>query len=254
MAAVVLVALIVRRRAGLIPAFRNIGLPGLFGGMALGVSTMCFVWSITNTTVANTLFLIATAPLFTAVFAWLLLRERVNGPAWIAIAIASLGVSIMVHVGITDGRILGNVVGLGIPVNTALFVVAVRAGRRSDMLPTVCVAGIFGAIVSGAVAGDLAVSGRDLVLCALMGTAQVGLGMMLYTLGARHIRAAELSLLSMIEFIIGPIWVWLIVSEVPAIETVIGGVIILGSVSGLALWMIFATAGAWHTGPRAGSR
>ena len=168
-----------------------------------------------------------------------MLGERVRTANWVAIAVAIVGIAVMVQEGIAGGRAFGNVMALTAAATGAFYYVTLRAGRRIDMMPTVCVAGVLAAIVTGVIATDLTViSGHDLFYSLLLGAGQVGLGMMIYTLGARHVRAAELALLSLAEFIVSPILGWLIVGEIPSAATLVGGAIILGAVGGLAVWSL----------------
>jgi DME family drug/metabolite transporter len=243
-ALMVLVVLAVRQRGRVVEVFRNAGMTGLFGGTVLGLGNVCYVLSISNTTIANTMFLLSTIPFLTAIVAWVILRERVRPASWVAIGLATIGVAVMVQEGIAGGRAFGNIMALAAAMSGALFYVAIRAGRRVDMIPTVCIAGAVAAILAGAAGGDFSVSAHDLFYSALMGAGQVGIGMLLYTLGARHIRAAELSILSLTEFIVSPIWGWLIVGEIPTSATLAGGVVILGAVGGLALWSLRRPAAA----------
>ncbi len=240
-AIMVLTVLAVIHRGRLVTAFRNAGKAGLIGGIALGLGNVCYILSISNTTIANTMFLLSIVPFLTAIAAWVALGERVRPASWVAIGFATLGVAVMVQGGIAGGRAFGNIMGLAAALSGAFFYVAVRAGRRFDMIPTVCVAGVVAAIFSGAVAagpGLFDISTHDLFFSSLMGFGQVGIGMLLYTVGARYVRAAELAILSLTEFIISPIWGWLIVGEVPVAATLVGGVIILGAVGALALWRL----------------
>ena len=240
----IFVVLLARDRGRVFATVRGIGWPGLSGGLFLGLAFFGYVFSITNTTVANTLFLISTIPFFVAILAWPVLKERVSAPTWIAIAVALVGVVVMVNQGLNTGRWLGNVMGLFCAVTSAFFVISIRygaarLGRSADMVPTVCVAGLIGALIALiAAGGDVGVNLNDLFWCVLAGALQVGLGFMLYTMGARYIRAAELSLLGLIEVIIGPIWVWLLLTEVPDTYTVIGGAVVLAAIAGLALWSL----------------
>ena len=246
-AIMVLMVLAVRHRGKVIAVFRNAGMTSLVGGVALGLGNVCYILSISNTTIANTMFLLSIVPFLTAIAAWVVLRERVRPASWVAIALATLGVAIMVQEGIAGGRAFGNIMGLAAATSGAFFYVAVRAGRRVDMIPTVCIAGAVAATFSGAVAagsGIFTISAHDLLFSSVMGAGQVGIGMLLYTLGARYVRAAELSILSLTEFVISPIWGWLIVGEIPTSATLLGGVIILGAVGGLALWQLRRPAAA----------
>ena len=240
-AIMVLMVLAVLHRGKLVTVFRNAGRTALIGGVALGLGNVCYILSIANTTIANTMFLLSIVPFLTAIAAWVVLRERVRPASWVAICLATLGVAVMVQGGIAGGRAFGNIMGLAAAFSGAFFYVAVRAGRRFDMIPTVCIAGAVAAIFSGAVAAGpelFTISAHDLFFSSLMGFGQVGIGMLLYTVGARYVRAAELSILSLTEFIISPIWGWLIVGEIPTSATLLGGIVILGAVGGLALWSL----------------
>ncbi len=240
-AIMVLCVVAVLHRGKLVTVFRNAGRAGLIGGIALGLGNVCYILSIANTTIANTMFLLSIVPFLTAIAAWVVLGERVRPASWVAIGFATLGVVVMVQEGIAGGRAFGNIMGLAAAASGAFFYVAIRAGRRFDMIPTVCIAGVVAAIFSGSVAagsGLFTISAHDLFFSSLMGFGQVGIGMLLYTVGARYVRAAELAILSLTEFIVSPIWGWLIVGEVPVAATILGGVIILGAVGGLALWRL----------------
>ena len=244
MAVFIFLILLARDRASIVATLRGIGIPGISGGLFLGIGFFGYVFSITNTSVANTLFLISTVPFFTAIFASLLLREKVGKPTIIAIIVALIGVTIMVGQGLNAGRWLGNVMGIVCAVATSLYIISIRYGsvryeRVTDMVPTVCVAGVIGAIIAFIIeGGSVGISTNDLAWCAVAGAFQVGLGFMLYTMGSRYVRAAELSLLGLIEVIIGPIAVWLLLAELPDIYTVIGGSVVLLAIAGLALWSL----------------
>ena len=149
--------------------------------------------------------------------------------------LAIAGVAVMVGGGIGAGALTGNLMALLSVVGFAGFAVAMRWGRRTDMLALVCLAGVFTAVVAGAMADGYAYSGRDLGVCIFMGVVQVGAGMMLFTMGSRHVPAAELALLMLTEVVLGPIWVWLLLGEVPRLVTLAGGAVVLAAIIGHAL-------------------
>ena len=151
---------------------------------------------------------------------------------------ALAGVAVMVGEGFATGSPFGNLSALLAALGFAGFTVALRRGKTRDMLPSVCLAAVFTALVAGVMvsagAGGFAISARDLGLCAVMGAVQIGAGLTIYTAGSRHVPAAELALLSLSEVVLGPIWVWLGVGEVPSLATVIGGAVVLGAIVGHA--------------------
>ncbi len=145
----------------------------------------------------------------------------------------------MVGEGIVVGTLFGNLAGLGAALGFSGFTVALRRGKAVDMLPAVCLAGAFASIASGMmillVAQTFVVSMHDLSLCVVLGVVQIGFGLIIYTMGSRHVPAAELALLSLTEVILGPIWVWIGVGEVPSVLTLVGGTIVLAAVAGRAI-------------------
>jgi drug/metabolite transporter (DMT)-like permease len=234
-----LVVLAARNRGSLIAAFRSAGLTGVVAGTCIATANICFIFSITHTTVANTLFMLSAAPFFAALLGRLLIGEVVRHATWVAMAVALVGVAVMVGEGVAVGGLFGNLAALGAAMGFAAFTVALRRGKAVDMLPAVCVGATVAMLASGAMAlagGDgLAITAYDLALCALLGVVQVGFGLIVFTLGSRHVPAAELALLSMTEVVLGPLWVWLGVGEVPSMLTVIGGAVLMTAIAGHAL-------------------
>lgn len=237
MAGIFAVALTVRERGRLDRAFRRAGPMVLIAGAILGVGNVSFSLAILNTTVANALLILSASPFLSAIFAWLLMRERVGRTTLIAMTAALTGVAIMVFEGLGAGRFFGNVMAVLCLVTHAGFIVALRYARNVDMLPSVCVAGSIAAL--GGAAGLLPglavmVGPNDFLMCALMGVGTMGLGFALFTLGARYLPAAQASLLLMSEVILAPIWVWMFWDEVPSNLTLIGGSLVLAAVFGQA--------------------
>jgi len=237
----------VRHRGRLLAAFARAGWNGLLAGACLSGGFMGFILALSHTTVANAVFMLGVTPFVAAVLGWWWLGEPVRRATWLAMAIACLGVATMVANGIAIGTALGNGLALGTALCFATFSVLLRRGREQDMLPCVAHAGIVAFLVSGLLLtlglggapsdglASLAIGSRDLVLCLIMGSVQVGTGLTIYTLGARHVPAAELTLLSLTELALAPIWVWLAVGEVPTPLTLAGGGIIMAAIAYQAL-------------------
>jgi drug/metabolite transporter (DMT)-like permease len=237
--AALLVVLAVRNRSRIVMSFRTVGWVGVIAGLCSAGSFIAFIFSLTHTTVANSLFLASSSPFIAAVLGWVLLGERVRPATWIAIIGAFLGVGVMVWEGAAVGSLFGNLTALAAAFGFAGFTVALRWGRAVEMLPAVCLAGLFAAVVSGLMTittGEgLMVTSHDFLLCLIYGGLIVGGGLAIYTIGSRYIPAAELTLLSMAEVVLGPVWVWVGIGEVPSGMTLLGGSIVLFSIAGLAI-------------------
>lgn len=236
---------VVKYRGGVLRAYRAIGWPGLAAAVILAAGYPTYVLALLNTTIANALFLLSTAPLIAAVLGWIVLREHVHRSTWAAIMGTVLGVLVMVFEGMRGGGLFGNVMALGAAFFFAAYTIAIRWSRGVDMLPALSLAGFFaaGMGVIGA-GGDMTIGHHDLALCLAMGGFQAALGFMFFTLSARHILAAEVNLLAMGEVVLGPIWVWLVIGEIPSEVTLVGGAIVLTSVFAFAVSSVRATADA----------
>ena len=232
-----------RHRGRLIRAFRGAGWNGAAAGVVLSGGFVGWVLALHHTTVANATFMLGASPFFGALLGRLVLGEPLRRATALAIAAALLGILIMVGGGLALGTIQGNLLALAASLSFAIFSVLLRRGREHDMLPCVAIAGAASALIAlpvvlaGApsLASALLLTPRDLALCAVMGAVQVGGGLALFTLGARHVPVAELTLLSSTELALAPIWVWLAVSEVPSGATLLGGAIIIGAITYQAL-------------------
>ncbi len=236
---VAVLLLFMAARGGVGTIFAAAGGKSVLAGLSLALGSACYVFSITHTTVANTLFMLSAGPFIAAVLGRILLGEAVQRVTWVAMAGAAAGVAIMVADGVAGGALSGNIAGLGAAVGFAGFSVALRSGRGADMLPATCHAGLFSLLI-GIVAqllsgGGLMPSTADLGLCLTYGAIAVGGGLIVFTLGARHVPAAEASLLSMTEVVLGPIWVWLFFAETPSRATLAGGALLLASIGVRAL-------------------
>lgn len=225
-----LAILAIRYGRALPGAFRAIGRTGLFGAALLGFGFSGYVLALMNTTIANALFVMSAGPIVAAALAWLLLREKVRPATWYAMAGTVAGVAIMVSGALEANGLFGVAMAAFAMVVVSGYAVVARRQHAVDMLPALCVAGFIGAAIGALGAGDLALSPRDLAICLAMGGGQVMVGFMLLTLAARHAPAAEVTLVALGEVIFGPILAWSIIGEVPAPETLVGGVAVLGSV------------------------
>ena len=149
---------------------------------------------------------------------------------------AMLGICLMVANGMALATFFGNLMGLTSAIGSAGFIVALRWGRRTDMLVAIFYAGLFAALAGMLLSDRLALGLHDIGFCLLYGAGSLALGLTLFTLGSPLLSAAELGLLSLMEVVLGPVWVWLSVGEVPAALTLVGGAIVLGAIAVQALW------------------
>lgn len=214
-----------------LPAIRAAGAAGVLGGIGLVAAMGGAIVAFQSTTVANAAFLFAASPFLAAVLGRILLGEAVAARTGIAMAIALLGIFLMVRDGLAAGAWLGNIAALVSAAGFASFTVALRWRRLTDSLPTSVLGSFFAVIVGGIAAlhmdQPLNLPVPDLLWCALMGAVTLSGGMILYTFGSRVVPSAELALLANIEVMLAPFWVWLLLSETASPATFLGGAIIL---------------------------
>jgi len=215
------------------------GLPASIGGLSLVAAYAGGIYAIQTTSVANAMFLFASAPFMAAILGWIVLRESVRPATWIATCVAMTGIAVMVS-GQSDGAsLIGSLAALGSAFGFAVFTVALRWGKSGEMLPAVFLSGVYAIIITGviclAIGAPLILSLNDGGIAMGMGVFQVGAGLILYTLGSKTVPAAELTLLSLAEVLLGPLWVWLFLGETITAYTLIGGTILLAAIAGNAL-------------------
>jgi drug/metabolite transporter (DMT)-like permease len=221
----------------------KLGTSGLIGGAGLGIAMVSFMFSITNTSAAITLLCLAAMPFFTALLAFLFLKETISINVWIAIIIATIGIIIMAIGNTSEASLIGFIFGMTSSIGFAVFSVTLRWRKETPKFTTTAFAGFFCVILS-----SIMILSKDLVffsssynssLFSLHGTL-VCIGLILYSIGSKAIPAAELTLLSLTEVIGGIFWVWLPlfgVNEIPTTNTIIGGFFIFISLTYYSLVM-----------------
>ncbi len=217
--------------------FVSMGWPGVGMGLCVALASASFVVALSHTTVANILLMQAGAPLIAALLGWALFRERVSGPTWAAILAVILGVAVMVSAS-SGGQVslLGNALAL---LTTLCFTCAVLITRRFAhvrMMPAVCFGMAVAAIAGALMAHSLQASPRDMGLLFVFGALNLGLGMAFFVSGGPKVPASIVALLSTLETVLGPIWVWLAHGETPGARTLLGGVIVFGALLAHLLW------------------
>jgi drug/metabolite transporter (DMT)-like permease len=229
-AALFLVAYIAwRERGRTFAAFRDMGRPGLVVALCFAGASICLVVALNLTTVANTLVIFSTAPLFAALFGRLWLGEPVRRQSWLAMLGAVCGVAIMVSDSFSRGSLAGDLFALGTAIGLAVATVTIRARRELRMTPATCLGTILAALVALPLATPLAVTGGDFGLLFVFGAGQLGLGLALFASGARLAPAAEVALVAVLEPVLGPLWVWALLGEHPGGAGLLGGGLVLGA-------------------------
>jgi drug/metabolite transporter (DMT)-like permease len=240
-----LILMAVLKRGRIASAFREAGLAGLYSGIAIGLAIICYIFSISRTTVANTLVLVAAAPLFAAALGMVMLKERVTPRTWTAIAVACCGIALMFLERMGAGELFGNLLAIVAAVLYAFSIVIMRGSGEVNLIPAICIAGAVSAAITVPYADFASVPVRDMSILAAMGIGQMGLGLVLFVFGAQRLPPAETALLALTETILAPLWVWLAINEVPSDLALIGGGILFAAV-------LANTALSLRRGPRFG--
>ena len=209
--------------------YKKIGKSGIIGGVGLGIAMITFIYSITNTSAAITLLCLAAMPFFTALLAFLFLKEKISLNVWISIFLATIGIIIMAIGNSEKNSLIGFIFGITSSIGFSVFSVTLRWRKETPKFTTVAVAGlfcfVFATIIILIKGQTFFSSSYNSTMFSLHGTL-VCLGLILYSIGSKAIPAAELTLLSLTEVIGGIFWVWvpiLGINEIPSTNTIIGG-------------------------------
>ncbi|NBQ83102.1 MAG: DMT family transporter [Alphaproteobacteria bacterium] len=217
----------------------RMGMNGVLGALALVAAYAGGIYSIQATSVGNAMLLFASAPFMTAILGQVVLGEKVRRQTWFAIVVAIIGIVIMVADKFGGAAIYGNLAAIASAFGFAVFTITLRRGKTTDMMPVVFLSGLFGMVIMAVIclltSLTFAVPLNDIGIAMSMGVFQVGAGLVLYTIGSRTVPAAELTLLSLAEVVLGPFWVWLFLGEILTINTIIGGMVLLVAIAGNAL-------------------
>ena len=206
------------------------GFPGIIGGVFLSTSFVGYIFAMTETTIANVVFIISSQTLFLAVFGYFFLKEKISLRSFIAIILAVSGVILMVGDSISGGSLIGNLAALLIPINFSILIIIIRKHPDLDMLPAIFYSGVLSAIYGFILSESLTISYKDLGLSFLLGVPQLAFGFIFVTIGSRTTPAATVGLLMLTESIFGPIWGWLIYNEMPPTSVFIAGAMIITAV------------------------
>jgi drug/metabolite transporter (DMT)-like permease len=223
------VVLSVARRRSILAQWRDGGRPVAAVAVCMAIASTCFIFSIANTSVANTLLLMSTSPYVVGLLGWLVLGERVAPRTWLTMGVALAGAVVMVSSSYGRGGLLGDVLAIIMATSFAVATVLVRRHPRISMAPAAALATAFTFLMALPLATPLATTPRDLALLAFFGIGQFGAGFLLFMAGARLIPAAQTSLIGMLETVLGPVWVWLVLHERPDAASLTGGALILAA-------------------------
>ena len=216
--------------------YSRIGLSGLIGGVSLGIANISFILSITTTTAAVTMMMLATQPFVAAILAYIFLKEKISKTTFIAITVAAAGIIFMSLDSKGEGTLFGLINGLLSSLGFAGFTVSLRWRKNTPKFTTVAIAGIFCSAVAILVLlfndSSILISLKNSSLSALHGFL-VCTGLILFSMKSKYLPATDLTLLSLTEVLGGIFWVWLPlfgINEVPSVNTLIGGAIIISAI------------------------
>ena len=210
--------------------FYKSGIPGLVAGLFLGLGFSSYVFAMYYTTVANTLFIITTETIFLAFFGYIFLKEKISLVTFISILLGMLGVLLIVGSSLsvqTSEQFFGNIVAFVMPISFAVLIIIVRKYPNTDMVPAQFTAGVMAALIGFLISEKLLVSPHDIFLGFAAGAFQIGFGFILITVGSQTTPAAVVGVLMLTEAVLGPIWAWLFINEIPPTSVIIGGSIIV---------------------------
>jgi drug/metabolite transporter (DMT)-like permease len=228
---VVFVGLLLIYKANFIKKTFSNGFHGIAYALVFTITNITFVISIENTNVANTLIMIALAPMLSAILSFVFLKEIPDKKTWAAIIVTTLSVIYIFYDAIDAGDILGNALGLLTAFGLAVGAVIIRSAKKINLVPSAMFGKLLVALVAFYFADNLSLKGYDLTIVPLMCVMCVAIPFVLVTMAPRYITAAEVNLFFLLETILGPIWVWFVIKEQPSIETIIGGIVIIITIS-----------------------
>ena len=223
----VLLSLLIIYKSNFFKIFLSTGYPGVAYSITFALTNITFIISIQNTNVANTLVMVALAPMLSAILGLIFLKENPERKTWIAIIITTLAAIYIFYDSIQIGNFLGDIFGLITALGLAVGAVIVRSAKNRNLVPSAVVGKLFVAIIALFFVESFELSNKDLIIVPAMCILCVAIPFVLVTIAPRFITAAEVNLFFLLETILGPIWVWMVIKEQPTLETIQGGLIII---------------------------
>jgi drug/metabolite transporter (DMT)-like permease len=224
--AALLVYVAVVERGRVVHAFRSVGLPGVAVAVCVAIASAGFIGALNHTSVARVLFILAVAPVLAALLARVTLGEPITRRTAMAMALALAGVAVMLGAP-GEGNLAGDGLSFLVALAFALMIVITRWRHDVSMAPATCLSQAILVVVFLPFAAPGEIGGEDVVWLAALGIGQIGLGFALLTVGARLIPAAQVGLITLLEVVLGPVWVWLALAERPGTLTLVGGAIVI---------------------------
>ena len=218
-------------KSKLVNSFILIGKIGILYAILYAITHVCFVYSIQNTSVANTLVLIAAAPIFAAIFSVFILKEIPDYFTWIIIFIALIGMIIIGWGSYTTSGIFGDIMALIVALGMGFSMVLVRFYKNVDLVPACLIGCLIAALYALPFNINFSLNYNQIILILIMCLIILPIPFMILTIAPKYAPAHEVALIFLMESVLGTAWVWLVIKEVPPFNTIIGGIILLIAVS-----------------------
>ena len=223
----ILIGLLFIYKSNLIKKILENGWHGVAFILTFAITSTVFVVSIENTNVANTLVMVALAPMLSAIISLIFLKENPDQKTWIAIVVTTLAVIFIFYDAIESDDFLGNFLGLICATGLAANAVIIRSAKKISLVPSAMVGKLVVALFALIFVDQLELKNNDLFIIPIMCIVCIAIPFVCVTLAPRYITAPEVNLFFLLETILGPLWVWLVIHEQPSVETIIGGSIII---------------------------
>tara|TARA_B100000029_G_scaffold77706_1_gene69337 strand:+ start:37 stop:915 length:879 start_codon:yes stop_codon:yes gene_type:complete len=224
---VVLIGLLFFYKNNFLKALLGIGFTGIFYTASFATCNITFLISIQNTNVANTLVMIALAPMLSAILGSLFLKEAPDKKTWVAILITFSACIYIFHDSLKLGNIYGDLMGFVTALGLACNATLARYAKNRDLVPSAVIGKLLVAFFALFFVENFELLGKDLIYVPLMCIMCVAIPFVLVTIAPRFITGAEVNLFFLLETILGPIWVWMVIKEQPSSETILGGIVII---------------------------
>ena len=237
----VLLGLLLIYKSNFIKIFLNTGYPGIAYSITFALTNITFIISIQNTNVANTLIMVALAPMLSAILGLIFLKENPEKKTWFAIIITTLSAIYIFYDSIQIGNFLGDFFGLITAMGLAAGAVIVRSAKARNLVPSAVLGKLIVAVVAAFFVQNYELVNRDLIIVPAMCVLCVAIPFVLVTIAPRFITAAEVNLFFLLETILGPLWVWLVIKEQPSLETILGGLVIILTIAVHSIFVIKKT-------------
>lgn len=229
-------------RQQFLQSFRNIGRIGLISAGIVTTGSFFFVNALRHTAAANALIILAATPLFSSLLSWLFLRDKIARRTWLAITICFGGILLIFSGSLRSGLLIGDLLALGATLMWASNLVVLRKGKAVNMVPANLLGNLMVVpITLLAGAQPLSVSPTDMAYLIVLGGIVLPVSFTLITVGPRFLPAPEVSLILLTETILGPIWVWLALNEVPQATTLVAGALIISTLAVHTFMSLWAT-------------